>query len=257
MTDNRTKQAEQVARVVFDKHHEALFDSIAAEFGRCPTEQELSVAGLAFMIGAVAAAAVVIERYDELNTARNWGTQTHVAGWDRRSWAVCGGYGRRRVLSGVSERALGFVPWNLASVTENFLCTVTENKRWKVTKDFMATTGQLAEILGVSEELIRALSRQKVIPKNGRNEFDLRESIPAFYARNAVDEDSLSEYEKERTRYMKARADQAEMQTALQAGDIGYISEIHAVYQDEILQLRGEVLWSGPVSVDKKRANLS
>ncbi|MFZ4800413.1 MAG: hypothetical protein ACOYLR_00265 [Chlorobium sp.] len=110
--------------------------------------------------------------------------------------------------------------------------------------DYIATTAQLSEILGVSGELVRLLSRQKILPKNGRNEFDLREAIPAFYRYQSgiSGGDDSSQYEIERTRYMKAKADQAEMAAGVQSGKLGYVDEITQRAADEVLMLRGEIL---------------
>jgi phage terminase Nu1 subunit (DNA packaging protein) len=114
--------------------------------------------------------------------------------------------------------------------------------------DFMATTSQLAEILGVSGELVRLLSRQKILPKSSRNEYDLREAIPAFYRYQVglSGGDDSSQYEIERTRYMKARADQAEMTAGLQAGKLGYVDDIQEAFSDEALHIRGEILSNLP-----------
>jgi phage terminase Nu1 subunit (DNA packaging protein) len=110
-------------------------------------------------------------------------------------------------------------------------------------ENYTATTQQLSEILGVSDELVRLLSRQNVLPKKGRNEFDLREAVPAFYSRsNSADNEAASQYEIERTRFMKAKADTAEMAAGLMAKELERVDVIHEIYSDMILKMRAKIL---------------
>lgn len=112
--------------------------------------------------------------------------------------------------------------------------------------DYTVTTAQLAEILGVSGDLVRLLTRQKVIPRNGRNEYDLRAAIPAFYARSGGDDADVSEYERERARLTKAKADLAEMEAAERAGTLCNYEEMARVFESEVIKVREAILREVP-----------
>lgn len=99
---------------------------------------------------------------------------------------------------------------------------------------YIVTTQQLATILGVSNELVRLLARQQTIPKNGRNEFDLREAIPAFYSRSTSSTEDESDYEKERARLTKYQADLAEHKFNVETGRYADADKIHRIYLDKV-----------------------
>jgi phage terminase Nu1 subunit (DNA packaging protein) len=99
---------------------------------------------------------------------------------------------------------------------------------------YIVTTQQLATILGVSSELVRLLSRQKTIPKHGRNEFDLREAVQAFYSRSTSSTEDESDYEKERARLTKCQADLAEHKFNVETGRYADADEVHRIYLDKV-----------------------
>lgn len=136
----------------------------------------------------------------------------------------------------------GSRPRHIASVRRLKTSAITTIKGRAMNEEYIATTAQIAEILGVSGRLVRSLSSQGVLPKIGRNEFDLREAIPAFYARKTGDEEGLSAYERERTRYMKVKADQAELEFGIRAKKYGNIDDIREVFGDQIIKIRSQLL---------------
>jgi phage terminase Nu1 subunit (DNA packaging protein) len=99
---------------------------------------------------------------------------------------------------------------------------------------YIVTTRQMATILGVSTELVSLLARQQTIPRHGRNEYDLREAIPAFYSRSTSSTEDESDYEKERARLTKYQADLAEHKFNVETGRYADANEIHRIYLDKV-----------------------
>ena len=54
-------------------------------------------------------------------------------------------------------------------------------RRVEIDMNPVATTKQVAAMVGVSEELVRKLARLEIIPKSGRNQHELRKTLPAIY----------------------------------------------------------------------------
>jgi hypothetical protein len=78
----------------------------------------------------------------------------------------------------------GFVPREFVSLTIFFSGNCyTFNTMQKVTIDQNMTVGtrQLAAIAKISPEMVRWLARQKIIPKAGRDRYELSNVLPSLY----------------------------------------------------------------------------
>lgn len=104
------------------------------------------------------------------------------------------------------------------------------------------TTEELASVLDLSGRRVRQLADDDVLPKSDRNQFNLRQSLKAFWAHKEAEiraefcdsESSNANYEKERARLTKAKADKAEIEADLLGGTV-HDSEVIASVMNEML----------------------
>lgn len=103
---------------------------------------------------------------------------------------------------------------------------------------------ELAELLGLSPRRVQQLVADGVIPKAAHGSYDLGRSIRAYLKH--LKGDGLAsvpkDYTAERTRLVKAQADKAEMEVALQRGDLWNKDDVAAIWSDEILRCRSRLL---------------
>lgn len=113
-----------------------------------------------------------------------------------------------------------------------------------------ATTRDLADILKISVRRIQQLSKDGVIPSAGRNQFILGDAIPAFNAYQesviraeyAEDSEDVADYERERARLTKAKADMAEMERNLMRGTHHEANAVASVVNEMLASFRQRVL---------------
>lgn len=112
---------------------------------------------------------------------------------------------------------------------------------------YIATSSELATIIGLSDVRLRALSVENVIPKLERNMYDLREAIPAFVAyRVSLAVGDGSSMASEQERYVRLKADREELKLAVETGELGRVAEITSDYEDEVVKIRTAILSNLP-----------
>lgn len=104
----------------------------------------------------------------------------------------------------------------------------------------------IAKLLDLSERRIQQLSREGVIPKATRGQYDLVGSVRGYvrYLRDqAVSAQAgAPDYAAERARYIRARADLAEMEASQRRGALIAVDDIEAAWIKVLTLLRTRVL---------------
>jgi hypothetical protein len=92
----------------------------------------------------------------------------------------------------------------------------------------------LAEMIGVSTRHLHNLEKSGIVVKTDRGAYALRESIRNFCAYLRKESAPGSDYEADKGRLMKAKADRAEIETAQRAGKLVLTDRIGKVVADAI-----------------------
>lgn len=92
----------------------------------------------------------------------------------------------------------------------------------------------LAEMLGVSTRHLRNLEKSGVIVKTDRGEYALRESVRKFCDYLRGEGEPGGDYERDKARLMKAKADRAEIEAAQKAGKLVLTDRIAAVVESAV-----------------------
>ena len=104
----------------------------------------------------------------------------------------------------------------------------------------------IAKLLDLSERRVQQLSREGVIPKATRGQYDLIGSVRGYvqYLRDqAVSAQAgAPDYAAERARYIRARADLVEMEAAQRRGALITVEDIEAAWIKVLALLRTRVL---------------
>jgi len=112
------------------------------------------------------------------------------------------------------------------------------------------STEELAAHFKLSGRRIRQLADEGILPKADRNKFPLTESIQAFLAWREREiraeyeaaEGAAADYERERARLTKAKADKAEIEADLLKGTVHESSAVAAVMNEMLAAFRARVL---------------
>jgi phage terminase Nu1 subunit (DNA packaging protein) len=104
----------------------------------------------------------------------------------------------------------------------------------------------IAKLLDLSERRVQQLSREGVIPKATRGQYDLVGSVRGYvrYLRNqaAKAQAGAPDYASERTRFIRARADLAEMEAAEKRGAVIPAADVEAAWIAVLARLRTRIL---------------
>lgn len=106
--------------------------------------------------------------------------------------------------------------------------------------------GVIAKLLDLSERRVQQLSREGVIPKADRGQYDLIGSVRGYvrYLRDQAvrAQAGAPDYASERARYIRARADLAEMEAAQRRGSLIAAEDIEAAWIAVLALLRTRLL---------------
>lgn len=106
--------------------------------------------------------------------------------------------------------------------------------------------GVIARLLDLSERRVQQLSREGVIPKAERGQYDLIGSVRGYvrYLRDQVTKAQAGapDYAAERARFIRARADLAEMEAEEKRGALIAAEEIEAAWTAVLALLRTRLL---------------
>lgn len=106
--------------------------------------------------------------------------------------------------------------------------------------------GVIAKLLDLSERRVQQLSREGVIPKATRGQYDLIGSVRGYvrYLRDqaAQAQAGAPDYASERARFIRARADLAEMEAEQRRGALIAAEEIEAAWIKVLALLRTRLL---------------
>lgn len=104
----------------------------------------------------------------------------------------------------------------------------------------------IAKLLDLSERRVQQLSREGIIPKATRGQYDLVGSVRGYvqYLRDqAVSAQAgAPDYAAERARYIRARADLVEMDAAQRRGALIAVEDIEAAWVKVLVLLRTRIL---------------
>jgi phage terminase Nu1 subunit (DNA packaging protein) len=114
----------------------------------------------------------------------------------------------------------------------------------------MASSAQpiavIAKLLDLSERRVQQLSREGVIPKATRGQYDLVGSVRGYvrYLRDqaAKAQAGAPDYASERARFIRARADLAEMEAAEKRGAVIPAADVEAAWIAVLARLRTRLL---------------
>lgn len=112
------------------------------------------------------------------------------------------------------------------------------------------STEELASLVGLSGRRIRQLADEGILPKSDRNEFKLTVSVLAFLAYREAQiraefeaaNPNAADYEKERARLTRSKADKAEIEADLLKGTVHESSAVAAVMNEMLASFRQRVL---------------
>ncbi len=106
--------------------------------------------------------------------------------------------------------------------------------------------GVIAKLLDLSERRVQQLSREGVIPKATRGQYDLIGSVRGYvrYLRDqaAKAQDGAPDYAAERARFIRARADLAEMEAEEKRGSVIAAEDVEAAWIAVLALLRTRLL---------------
>jgi phage terminase Nu1 subunit (DNA packaging protein) len=104
----------------------------------------------------------------------------------------------------------------------------------------------IAKLLDLSERRVQQLSREGVIPKATRGQYDLVGSVRGYvrYLRDqaAKAQAGAPDYASERARFIRARADLAEMEAAEKRGAVIPAADVEAAWIAVLARLRTRIL---------------
>jgi phage terminase Nu1 subunit (DNA packaging protein) len=104
----------------------------------------------------------------------------------------------------------------------------------------------IAKLLDLSERRVQQLSREGVIPKATRGQYDLVGSVRGYvrYLRDqaAKAQAGAPDYASERARFIRARADLAEMEAAEKRGNVIAAKDVEAAWIAVLARLRTRLL---------------
>jgi phage terminase Nu1 subunit (DNA packaging protein) len=104
----------------------------------------------------------------------------------------------------------------------------------------------IAKLLDLSERRVQQLSREGVIPKAMRGQYDLVGSVRGYvrYLRDqaAKAQAGAPDYASERARFIRARADLAEMEAAEKRGAVIPAADVEAAWIAVLARLRTRIL---------------
>ncbi len=106
--------------------------------------------------------------------------------------------------------------------------------------------GVIAKLLDLSERRVQQLSREGVIPKATRGQYDLIGSVRGYvgYLRDqaAKAQAGAPDYASERARFIRARADLAEMEAEEKRGNVIVAEDVEAAWIAVLAMLRTRLL---------------
>jgi len=103
------------------------------------------------------------------------------------------------------------------------------------------STAELAKYLNITQKQLRTLQQNGVLKRIGHNRWNPTQCAH-LYIKYLQESQGQSNFEKYREQHMKAKAEVAEIQAMELKGEVAYVDELHAEYEDLVLQLRTKLL---------------
>lgn len=111
----------------------------------------------------------------------------------------------------------------------------------EINAETIATTQELAAILGVTDRRVQQLQKEGVISQVGRNEYNLSETIQR-YIRSFQVGSSNKKYQDERTKLTQANREIAEIELQLLKGDVHRSDDVRDILHEMLSNFRSRLL---------------